>query len=259
VKTDPRATRNRLPDPGAGFVWGEASHGAGSFPILRPRVTGCEAVYTTRLGGVSGEPFDELNVSYAVGDGFHRVLANRDMAGRAIDRGAWWSVCKQVHGSAVHEADTSRALHPADAVWTDDPERTVGVLSADCVLVLLVGASRVGVAHAGWRGMAAGVIENAIEATAAQQVFCGPAIGPCCFEVGADVHETFAERFGSDVLTDPGHVDLWLAAEIAARGAGAEEVHTARLCTSCNADLFFSHRRDRGLTGRQALIARIDG
>jgi YfiH family protein len=198
-------------------------------------------------------------VSYAVGDGFHRVLANRDISGRTIDRGPWWSVVKQIHGSAVVEADTSRALRPADAQWTDDAERTLAVLSADCVLMLLVGSSRIGVVHAGWRGIAAGVIENAIEATAARQVFAGPAIGPCCFEVGADVHEAFAGRFGSGVLADPSHVDLWAAAEIAAKKAGAEEIRTARLCTSCYADLFFSHRRDRGSTGRQALVARIDG
>ena len=260
MTADPRAaTRNRLPEPGAGFVWAEGTHGAGSFPILRPRTTACDAIYTTRVGGVSAEPFDKMNTSYAVGDNAIRVMANRDMTGRTIGGGAFWSVVKQVHGAAVSEADTSRVLRPADAQWTDEPDRTLGVLSADCVLLLLVGSPRIAVVHAGWRGMAAGVIENAIEACGGvREVFCGPAIGPCCFEVGADVHEAFAGRFGSQVLPDPGHVDLWVAAEIAARRAGAEAVHTSRLCTSCHDDLFFSHRRDRGHTGRQALIARID-
>ena len=221
------------------------------------------AVYTTRLGGVSETPFDELNVSNSVGDGLHRVLANRDLAGRAIDRGPWWSTVKQVHGSDVVVAHPiargpAGRNREADAHWTEDDEATLAVLSADCVLVLAVGDSRCGVAHAGWRGIVAGVVENIVRETQARQVFLGPAIGPCCFEVGAEVTAEFRLRAPASV-TDDRHVDLWVAAEEAARGAGATDVAAARLCTSCHEPLFFSHRRDKGSTGRQALLARLRG
>jgi YfiH family protein len=221
------------------------------------------AVYTTRLGGVSEYPFDELNVSNSVGDGLHRVLANRDLAARAIGRGPWWSTVKQVHGAEIVVAHPTAGRGPAgrnreaDGQWTEDEEPTLAVLSADCVLVLAVGdGGRLGVAHAGWRGIVAGVVENIVAATEARRVFLGPAIGPCCFEVGADVTAEFSMRYPTAV-TDERHVDLWTGAEAAARAAGAQEVAAARLCTSCHRELFFSHRRDKGFTGRQALLARI--
>ena len=85
-------------------------------------------------------------------------------------------------------------------------------------------------------------------------MFAGPAIGPCCFEVGAEVIEAFAKKFPASVVDDS-HVDLWTAAEMAASRAGATSVRSARICTSCHPELFFSHRRDAGRTGRQALLA----
>ena len=222
-----------------------------------------DAVYTTRLGGVSEGPLRELNLSMSVGDGLHRVLANRDLAARAIGRGPWWSTVKQVHGAEIVVAHPTAGRGPAgrhreaDGQWTEDTDPTLAVLSADCVLVLAVGdAGRIGVAHAGWRGIVAGVVENIVRATEASRVFLGPAIGPCCFEVGAEVRREFAMRW-PEAVTDERHVDLWAAAEAAARAGGASDVGAARLCTSCHEDLFFSHRRDKGFTGRQALLARI--
>lgn len=251
--------RNRLPDPGAGFVWDHERHGVGPYPVLRPDTERCAAVYTTRVGGVSEVPFDELNVSMSVGDGLHRVLANRDLAARAIGRGPIWSTVKQIHGSDVVVASPARsagARREADAQWTEDRELTMAVLSADCILLLLVSDVRIGVVHAGWRGLAAGIVERAVEAVGADLVFAGPAIGPCCFEVGAEVSDEFRARYPQAVVDD-GHVDLWVAAETAARTSGADTVRTARLCTSCHPELFFSHRRDNGATGRQALLARL--
>jgi YfiH family protein len=253
--------RDRLPAPGAGFVWDESHHGVGPYPVLRPVLDRVDAVYTTRLGGVSESPFDQLNVSTTVGDGLHRVLANRDLAARPIGRGPWWSTVKQVHGSDVVVAHpVARGAggrhREADAQWTEDDEATLAVLSADCVLVLAAGATRLGVAHAGWRGIVAGVIENIVRETEAEHVFLGPAIGPCCFEVGAEVAGAFTKRY-PEAVTDQRHVDLWTAAEEAARTGGASDVRASRLCTSCEAGLFFSHRRDRGSTGRQALLARL--
>jgi polyphenol oxidase len=249
--------RNRLPDPGAGFIWEEARHGCGTYPLLRPLADACSAAYTTRIGGVSLEPFDELNVSMSVGDGPHRVLANRDLAARPIGGNGLWSTVKQVHGSDVIPARRHGRHRSADGQWTDEPGMTLGALAADCVLVLLIGPMRIGVAHAGWRGLVDGVIEAAVEATEATTAFAGPAIGPCCFEVGSDVVEAFDHTYVSAVV-DQYHVDLWKAVETAARSAGVATVACARICTSCHPGLFFSHRRDLGQTGRQALVARID-
>jgi YfiH family protein len=183
-------------------------------------------------------------------------MANRDLAARPIGRSAGWSTVKQVHGGDVVAAHAMGRHRPADAQWTDEPSPTLAVFAADCVLVLLVGPQRVGVAHAGWRGIVAGVVENAIDAVQPSAVFAGPAIGPCCFEVGAEVVDAFSQNYAG-AIADDRHIDLWLAVEAAARGGGVERVHTSRLCTSCHADLFFSHRRDRGLTGRQALVATL--
>ncbi len=237
----------------------EVSPGIAGGPGVSPGIAGVAAVFTTRKGGVSEAPFDELNISNSVGDGLYRVLANRDLAARAIGRGPMWSTVKQVHGAEVVVAHPRAGVRPreADGQWTEDPEPTLAVSSADCVLVLAIGESgRLGVAHAGWRGIVAGVVENIVAATEATLVFLGPAIGPCCFEVGSEVSEEFSMRYPAAVV-DERHVDLWTGAEAAARAAGAANVEAARLCTSCHADLFFSHRRDKGFTGRQALLAHL--
>jgi YfiH family protein len=241
---------DRLPATGAGFVWDTSVP-----PVLRPLTDSAAAAFTTRMGGRSEGPFATLNLSFVVGDERDTVSGNRKLAGASIGRDGRWSVTKQVHGSEVHRAESGQ-LRDGDALHTDRPQDTLAVLSADCVLVLLAGPGGVAVAHAGWRGLVAGVIENAIGVVGATEAFAGPAIGPCCFEVGPEVIDAFEQRYPGAV-PDPRHVDLWAAAEAAAKGAGVSRVHTARICTSCHPSLFFSHRRDAGRTGRQALIARL--
>ena len=104
------------------------------------------------------------------------------------------------------------------------------------------------------------MVENSVRAVGDKPaVFAGPAIGPCCYEVGPEVVEAFVDRFGRSVVTDGDRIDLWEAAGTAALQAGADRFEAARTCTSCHAELFFSHRRDEGRTGRQALIARVSG
>lgn len=248
--------RERLPEPGAAFVWEEHHHGSGSYPVLRIDAPDAHAVFTTRLGGTSEPPLDQLNVSLSLGDHPARVFCNRDLAARTID-GSWnWSTIRQVHGARVVYA-TPNSRKDADAVWTDDPARTIAVLVADCVPVLMIGNRGIAAVHAGWRGLVAGVVEAAAREVDATRAWAGPAIGPCCYEVGTDVTEPFAERFGAGPVTDDRHVDLWEAVSTAATSAGLESVAAARLCTSCHSELFFSHRRDQGLTGRQALVARL--
>jgi polyphenol oxidase len=121
------------------------------------------------------------------------------------------------------------------------------VLTADCLPVALAGPERVGMVHAGWRGLAAGVIEEGVRATGAVAAAIGPGIGPCCYEVGDDVRAVFgtAERT----------LDLKAIARARLEAAGVGEIHDCGLCTACDAERFFSHRRDRGVTGRQAGLA----
>jgi hypothetical protein len=218
------------------------------------------AAFTTRVGGNSVSPFDELNLSFQVGDEAPVARANREIAGRAVGRAGAWSVVRQVHGAAVVSAPEPGEPADADGLWTQDEGRTLAVLAADCVPLLLVTPGRVTLAHAGWRGLVAGIVEQAVQtAGGGAAVFAGPAIGPCCYEVGAEVSEAFAHRYGAEVLSDDRRPDLWTAVGKAAARAGAHSFAAARLCTSCNSQLFFSHRRDRGRTGRQALIARLNG
>ena len=246
---------DRLPTPGAGFVW-ERLPVVDDAWFLKPETDRAVAGFTTRQGGVSNGPLGKLNVSLLMeqryGDNPIRTFANRDLASRCVGRGVRdWPSTKQIHSATVVEASNRRV--DADGFWTDDPERMLAVTSADCVLLAFVADGKIAVAHAGWRGLVSGVIENAVRAIEADTVYAGPAIGPCCFEVGPEV----IEEFSADAITDERHVDLWIAAEAAARRAGASSFYAARLCTSCETELFYSHRRDHGETGRQALVARL--
>ncbi len=113
----------------------------------------------------------------------------------------------------------------------------------------------VAVLHAGWRGLAGGVVAAGVEALGGDRLSAaiGPGIGPCCY----GVHPEVAARFEPDLLTEEGKLDLWTAAERALRAAGVDEVERTDLCSSCHEDLFFSHRRDEGVTGRQGVIALV--
>lgn len=249
-------TENRLPEAGAGFVWEDIGDER-PVPVLRPECDGVEAVFTTRLGGTSKPPFNELNISFRVGDDESDARRNRELAGRGVGRDGKWCVVRQVHGSAVVPARAEELLD-ADGLWTEDPSQTLAVSAADCIPVLVVTPRRLCLAHAGWQGLVAGVIEQALEAAGdGASVFAGPAIGPCCYKVGADVAQAFSARYEASVAADGRHVDLWAAAETAAIGAGAADFSAARICTSCHPELFFSHRRDAGRTGRQALVGRL--
>lgn len=258
---------NRLPDPGAGFIWSEVRDGSNESPSLVPQAVGVACAYTTRRGGTSEGVLSSLNLSFKAEKEFggpdfeERVTANRRIAGTLIGSDETWSTVRQVHEADVVRAPGAGKRPAADGQWTDDPSDTLAVVSADCVLCLFIGGKKsdgkIAVAHAGWRGVVAGVVANAARSIEAHTAYLGPAIGPCCFEVGPEVADAFRERFAPSVSEDERHVDLWSAAASAAIGAGVREVFSARLCTSCHEDLFFSHRRDKGRTGRQALVARL--
>jgi polyphenol oxidase len=130
------------------------------------------------------------------------------------------------------------------------------VVVADCLPVALWGENGVAMAHCGWRGLAAGVIGRAADSAGARAAAIGPGIGPCCYEVGEEVLERFADLNG---VASGRMLDLTAVAQAHLAGAGVTEVEASGLCTSCNRDLFFSHRRDGGRTGRQAGLVWMDG
>jgi YfiH family protein len=173
----------------------------------------------------------------------------------------------QYHSAVVAKADGRGVVTPGlefercDGLWTDEPGRAVMLLTADCLPIAITrtnGHPAVAVLHAGWRGLLDGIAEAGARALGGGSLAAavGPGIGPCCYEVGDEVTAPFRERFGDDVVVGR-RLDLAEAAERALRAAGCETVERVGLCTSCEEELFFSHRRDRGRTGRQGIVAAL--
>jgi polyphenol oxidase len=221
-----------------------------------------EVVFSTRAGGVSEGPYASLNLGRLTGDDVDRVDENRRRLCAEI--GAELeplALNRQIHSTLVHRAAAGARGEPGDGLWTDEPGLPVLAMTADCLPIALVrdaGESpAVAVLHAGWRGLltgvvaaGAGVIDGAFRAAV------GPAIGPCCYEVGPEVAGPFAAAYGDDVVRGR-KLDLWTAAERALQAAGAVDVERVDLCTACNPELFFSHRRTGKPRGVQGVIARV--
>jgi polyphenol oxidase len=226
-------------------------------------------VFSTRVGGVSDGPYESLNLGVLTGDDPARVVENRRLlAGRTgIDpdraRMAW-----QQHRAEVRKASPEGILTPGtqhegcDGWWSDEPGQGMMLVTADCLPVAIArrngAAPALAVLHVGWRGLLEGIAENGARALGSESLAAaiGPGIGPCCYEVGSDVAEPFEAAYGAEVLVD-GRLDLWRSAELALERAGVEEIERTDLCTYCHPELFFSHRRDRGITGRQGVIAAV--
>jgi len=220
---------------------------------------GAHAVFSTRQGGVSEGPYSSLNLGFLTDDEPERVTQNRArLAGAAaLDAGrlrTGW----QVHGVDLHEwGEPLEELPRVDGHTTREPGLGLLVLVADCYPVALSDGTRAAMLHCGWRPLAGGLIEKAVarfDSPPAAAV--GPGIGGCCYEVGPEVAERFADL--------PGALDgrmLDLRRVIAARleAAGVREIEHLDRCTSCEPDLYFSHRRDRGLTGRQGGLCVLTG
>lgn len=219
--------------------------------------------FSTRNGGVSEGPYASLNLGRRSGDDVERVDENRRLLCAELGADSRdLALNYQVHSAAVRLAEAGvRGEHHADALWTDEPEVPIAALAADCVPVALVrreGTPAVAVAHAGRLGILGGVLEAAVQALGGGLAAAiGPAAGPCCYEVGEEVAQPYRERFGASILSGR-RLDLWRAAETTLRDAGVGDVHRVDLCTICNPDRFFSHRRDgkpRGLQGVVAVVA----
>jgi YfiH family protein len=221
--------------------------------------------FPTREGGVSTGAFASLNSSLSVGDRLADVEQNlaRLAAAAGVEAGRLLTVT-QVHGVKVVRGVPGATVE-ADAQWTQEPHMSVGVRTADCVPLLIedVVTGRVAAAHAGWRGVIDGVASRTVEALvdagsalADLRVAVGPCIQRCCFEVDGDLPARFEGKFGSGVVAlvqgkARRHLDLpaALLVELARAGVGPSQVDVLRACTNCEAR-FFSHRRERGVTGR---------
>jgi YfiH family protein len=221
-----------------------------------------EIVFSTRVGGVSEGPYASLNLGRRSGDDVERVDENRRRVCAEIGADASrLAMNRQIHSALVHRAEPGARGKPGDGLWTEEADLPVLALTADCLPIALarVGGERPGVAilHVGWRGLLAGIVAEGARALGGRlHAAIGPAIGPCCYEVGPDVAEPLAAAFGPDVLRGP-NADLWSAAERALRDAAVAEVERVDLCTYCNPKLFFSHRRTGLPRGGQGVMARV--
>lgn len=231
--------------------------------IAAPLPAPARGFATTRNGGTSVPPYDTFNLSDSAGDAPEAVAANRARLRAALPGAPHW--LRQVHGSRVIHLDDWAPGVEADAAWTDRPGQVAVVLTADCLPVLLAdGSGRcVAAAHAGWRGLAGGVLEAVVDALPAPpgrlRAWIGPRIGPRAYEVDAPVRDAFGEYPEAFEPTRPGHwtADLPAIAMTRLRAAGVAQVTDGGRCTHDEPGTFFSHRR-ASPSGRQATLVWIE-
>ncbi len=230
---------------------------------------GVRALFSLRRGGVSSGPFDSLNLALHVGDEKDAVEENRRRLAQAVGLPAEPLWLQQQHGTVVVDADRldpGAAPPQADAAVTRRSGRVLAVLVADCVPVLLARAdgSALAVAHAGWRGLAAGVLEAAVAALGGEPdvpvtAWLGPSIGPACFEVGQEVLAAFVQRdaaAASAFLPNARgrwQCDLHALARRRLDALGVRRIDCEAACTATHSKRYFSYRRD-GATGRMAAL-----
>lgn len=225
------------------------------------------AFTTTRMGGVSDSTFDSLNLAEHVGDKAEDVAENRNRLRMLSGSHLSYQWLEQIHGVKVHRATSLISPPRADSLVTNKTDLACCVLTADCLPVFLAAknGSEVAIAHAGWRGLAAGVVEATVaemETPAHDlQAYLGPAIGPCHFEVGSDVAQAFSSGNGDSAFEScfkaTANSGKYLAnlAELAAirlerLGIG---VSRSELCTVCETESLYSYRRTP-VTGRMANV-----
>jgi len=228
-----------------------------------PAPRGVRALITTRAGGVSGGAYAGLNLGLRSGDTIEAVNRNRASLRQALPAEPFW--LRQVHGTKVVEAGGSDANPEADAAYARRPGAVCAVLTADCLPVLLCdeAGTVVAAAHAGWRGLCAGVIEQTLRAmdrpSATLLAYLGPAIGPGAYEVGVEVREAFVEADpesgGAFAPDEPGkfYADLYALARRRLARSGVARVYGGGYCTYTDRERFYSYRRD-GATGRMASL-----
>ncbi|HEY6099799.1 MAG TPA: peptidoglycan editing factor PgeF [Anaeromyxobacter sp.] len=236
--------------------------------VTSPLLAAFRHGFTTRRGGVSGAPFDSLNLGGFVSDDPERVAENWRRLREAT--GLEFARVRQVHGArSVRASAPTPPVEEADVVVSTEPTVAATVSVADCVPILVADrrTGAVAAVHAGWRGTLERAAAEGVAALRAAGsrpadlvAAVGPSIGPCCYEVSSDLAERFRADMSPEVVL-PGarpRLDLWKAnlLVLEASGVAPDRVDVLRRCTSCERGLFFSHRRDAGRTGRQvAFIA----
>jgi len=223
-----------------------------------PAPPGVRATCTTRAGGCSEGAWSSMNLGTRCGDSAEHVRRNRERLARMLPAAPQW--LHQVHGTAVagHPGTASGELE-ADALVAFAPGQVCAVLSADCLPVAFCDrrGSRVGVAHAGWRGLAAGVLQATVAALDCHPddviAWLGPAIGPAAYEVGAEVVAAFRDEFdqGFRPHGERWLLDLYTVARLKLAAVGVKAVFGGGFCTYSDPERFYSFRRD-GVTGRMA-------
>lgn len=251
------------------------------------QVPGLAHAVITRRGGVSPEPWKALNVGGTVGDEPERVKENRRRAFQTLDRpvNSMYDVW-QVHSAQVAVADAPRSLGmphlKADAILTDQPGVTLFMRFADCVPILLYDPIRrvIGLAHAGWQGTVKKVAAAAVQAmharygTQAEDIIAalGPSVGAHHYEVGPEVEDQVRSVFGEDAsgMLYPSNnetmlprvrvqFDLWQANQWILQQAGVLMIENAQICTTCNLEDWYSHRGEKGKTGRFGVLIALRG
>jgi YfiH family protein len=223
---------------------------------------GGHALFTTRRGGVSEGPYASLNLGRWTDDDPGAVAENRTrlaaIVGVPLDAVAQG---RQAHGARVRRVTApDPQLEEADGQATNLTQTAALVLTADCLPIALLARGAVAMLHAGWRGLAGGIVAEGaaalreLDAVGPLAAAIGPGAGCCCYEVGDEVRDAFSRH--GDAVRDGRRLDLKAVARAELHAAGVEEVHDVGLCTLCaDPALFFSHRRDGGVTGRQAGVA----
>ncbi len=226
-----------------------------------------QAIFTTRRGGVSKGAHESLNLSYAVGDENKHVSCNRALIKKSLPSAPIW--VRQVHGSKLVQAEYSEPTTEADALYTQQQRTVCGIMTADCLPVLITTTSgdEVAVAHAGWRGLAGGILENTVRRFSATSknliVQLGPAISQKNYEVKEDLLQRFLEldhEYQQYFL--PGHsgqyfADLYGIAKHQLKQLNVNQIHGGNHCTFEQSHYFFSHRRSQP-TGRMAAMIWLD-
>jgi YfiH family protein len=234
---------------------------------LEAELPGARAAFSTRVGGVSEAPYDSLNVALKTGDRPAAVRENRTRLAAALGVAPENVVMgRQVHGAELRRhtgqqqprvyAEGVRSPDEVDAHATDQPGLVPLVMVADCLPIALSGPAGVAIAHGGWRGLAGGILGKAAGEIRAEAAAIGPGIGPCCYEVGDEVLSEFADLDG---VAAGRMLDLPAVARALLERAGVSAIESVDLCTSCNRELLYSHRRDGERTGRQAGLVWVEG
>jgi polyphenol oxidase len=233
-----------------------------TIPLLRWDAQGpYEVAFSTRHGGVSDGAYESLNLGLLTDDAAENVAENRrrlcEATGADPERLA---MNRQVHTATVNRAEAGERGREGDGLWTDVPGLPMLKVTADCLPVVLArqrGEPTLALLHAGRLGLLEGILRAGIAALgdARLAAVVGPGIGPCCYEVGDDIADTYRARFGPGAVRGR-NLDLWSTAERVLRDSGIEAAERVDVCTACNPE-FFSHRRDRGVTGRQGVIGYV--